>query len=113
MLMRACWLGFMQSAGETNNGCGYWQIVLLFDIPIPDCDGASRMQPSEQIGRRIKLHDLRVLSAVVQAGSMSKAARLLNTTQSTISKSIAELEQTIGARLLDRNAQGVEPTHYG
>jgi len=71
------------------------------------------VQPSEQIGRRIKLHDLRVLSAVVQAGSMSKAARLLNTTQSTISRSIAELEQTIGARLLDRNAQGVEPTHYG
>jgi DNA-binding transcriptional LysR family regulator len=44
---------------------------------------------------------------------MSKAAALLNTTQSTISRSIAELEQTIGVRLLDRNAQGVEPTHYG
>src|SRR5262245_38493150 len=71
------------------------------------------VQPSEQIGRRIKLQDLRVLSVVVQAGSMSKAARLLNTTQSTISKSIAELEQTIGAQLLDRNSQGVEPTRYG
>jgi DNA-binding transcriptional LysR family regulator len=71
------------------------------------------MQSSDQIARRIKLHDLRVLGTAVQAGSMSKAAALLNTTQSTISKSIAELEQTIGARLLDRNAQGVEPTHYG
>jgi DNA-binding transcriptional LysR family regulator len=71
------------------------------------------MEPSDQIRRRIKLHDLDVLTAVVQAGSMSKAATLLNTTQSTISRSIAELETTIGVRLLDRKAQGVEPTHYG
>src|SRR5262245_7631041 len=71
------------------------------------------MQSTDQIGRRVKLHDLRILTAVVQAGSMSKAAALLNTTQSTISRSIAELEQTLGVRLLDRNAQGVEPTHYG
>ena len=71
------------------------------------------MQPNDQISRRIKLHDLRVLTAVVEAGSMSKAATVLNTTQSTISRSIAELEQTIGVRLLDRQAQGVEPTHYG
>lgn len=71
------------------------------------------MQSSDQIGRRIKLHDLRVLTAVVQAGSMSKAAEVLNTTQSTISRSIAELEQTIGLKLLDRNARGVEATHYG
>ncbi len=61
----------------------------------------------------MKLHDLHVLMAVVQAGSMSKAAALLNTTQPAISRSIAELEHTIGVRLLDRNPQGVEPTEYG
>ena len=44
---------------------------------------------------------------------MSKAAALLNTTQSAISRSIADLEQTIGVRLLDRGPQGVEPTQYG
>src|SRR4051812_29888061 len=71
------------------------------------------MELSDRIGRRIKLHDLHVLMAVVQAGSMSKAAALLNTTQSAISRSVAELEQTIGVRLLDRNPQGVEPTQYG
>jgi DNA-binding transcriptional LysR family regulator len=71
------------------------------------------MQVSDRIGRRMKLHDLNVLMAVVQAGSMSKAAALLNTTQSAISRSIAELEHTIGARLLDRGPQGVEPTQYG
>ena len=71
------------------------------------------MQLSDRIGRRLKLYDLHVLMAVVQAGSMKKAAALLNTGQSAISRSIAELERTIGVRLLDRNPQGVEPTGYG
>src|SRR5213080_736817 len=71
------------------------------------------MQVSDRIGRRMKLHDLHVLMAVVQAGSMSKAAALLNTTQPAISRSIAELEHVVGVRLLDRSAQGVEPTRYG
>lgn len=71
------------------------------------------MQLSDRIGRRLKLQDLHVLMAVVQAGSMNKAAALLNTGQSAISRSIAELERTIGVRLLDRNSQGVEPTEYG
>jgi DNA-binding transcriptional LysR family regulator len=73
----------------------------------------AEMQLSDRIGLRMKLHDLHVLMAVVQAGSMSKAAALLNTTQPAISRSIAELERTIGVRLLDRNPQGVKPTEYG
>jgi len=71
------------------------------------------MQLSDRIGRRMKLHDLHVLMAVVQAGSMSRAAQLLSTTQSAISRSIADLEQTIGVRLLDRGRHGAEPTEYG
>ena len=71
------------------------------------------MQMSDRIGRRIKLHDLHVLMAVVQAGSMNKAAALLNTGQSAVSRSIAELEHTVGVRLVDRNPRGVEPTKYG
>jgi DNA-binding transcriptional LysR family regulator len=71
------------------------------------------MQLSDRIGLRVKLHDLHVLMTVVQAGNMSKAAALLNTTQPAISRSIAELERTIGVRLLDRNSQGVEVTEYG
>src|SRR6195256_6032390 len=71
------------------------------------------MQLSDRIGRQIKLHDLHVLMAVVQTGSMNKAAALLNTGQSAISRSIADLERTIGVRLLDRPPQGVEPTEYG
>lgn len=61
----------------------------------------------------MKLHDLHVLMTVIQAGSMGKAAQILNTTQPNISRSIAELEHTLGVRLLDRHRQGIEPTEYG
>lgn len=71
------------------------------------------MQLSDRIGRRIKLQHLHVLMTVVKAGSMKKAAGLLNTSQPAITRSIAELEHNIGVRLLDRNAQGIEPTEYG
>ena len=57
------------------------------------------MQLSDRIGRRMKLHDLHVLMAVVQAGSMNKAASLLHTTQPAISRSIGKLEQNLGVRL--------------
>jgi DNA-binding transcriptional LysR family regulator len=71
------------------------------------------MDVSDRVGRRIRLHDLHVLLAVVQAGSMNKAAALLNTGQSAISRSIADLEHAIGAPLLDRTPQGVGTTAYG
>src|SRR5262245_64715821 len=51
--------------------------------------------------------------AVAQSGSMGKAARRLNTSQSAISRSIAELEHAFGVRLFDRGRLGVEPTQYG
>ena len=76
-------------------------------------DGDDTMQVSDRIGRPIKLQDLHVLMAVVQAGSMNKAAVFLNMTQSAVSRSIAELERALGVSLLDRSAQGVAPTAYG
>jgi DNA-binding transcriptional LysR family regulator len=61
----------------------------------------------------MKLQDLHVLMTVIQAGSMGKAAERLNTVQPAISRSIAELEHTLGVRLLDRHRHGVEPTAFG
>lgn len=77
------------------------------------CNRGIQMQLSDRIGRRMKLHDLHVLMTVVQAGSMNKSAALLNTTQPAVSRSIADLERSLGVRLLDRHQQGVEPTEYG
>jgi DNA-binding transcriptional LysR family regulator len=75
--------------------------------------GCPVMNKSDRIERRLKLHDLRVLMSVVQAGSMSKAAEHLGTAQPALSRSIAELEHALGVRLLDRSPRGVEPTAYG
>ena len=71
------------------------------------------MQLKDRIGCRMKLNDIHVLMAVVQAGSMGKAAAVLNTGQPAISRSIADLEHALGVRLLDRDRQGVKPTEYG
>jgi DNA-binding transcriptional LysR family regulator len=71
------------------------------------------MSEIERIERRLSLHDLRVLMSVIQAGSMGKAAKRLATSQPAISRSIAELEDALGVRLLDRTSQGIEPTEYG
>jgi DNA-binding transcriptional LysR family regulator len=66
-----------------------------------------------RIGRRLRLRDLHVLSAVAEAGSMAKAAVALGVSQPVISDAVADLEATIGVRLLDRSRRGVTPTLYG
>ena len=66
-----------------------------------------------RIGRRVRLRDLHVLFAVEQSGSMAKAAAQLGITQSAISQMVAELEEALGVRLLDRSPRGVEATVYG
>src|SRR4051812_15070851 len=71
------------------------------------------MRVSDRIGRPLKLHDLHVLMAVAKTGTMSKAAGLLNTTQPAISRSIADVEASLGVKLLDRTARGVDVTEYG
>jgi DNA-binding transcriptional LysR family regulator len=66
-----------------------------------------------RIGRRVRLRDLHVLFAVVQHGSMAKAAGPLGLTQSAVSQSVAALEHALGVRLLERARRGVAPTMYG
>ncbi len=66
-----------------------------------------------RIGRRPRLRDLHIFSAVVESGSMAKAGALLRVTQPAVSKAIGDLEAAIGVRLLDHSPRGVEPTIYG
>src|SRR5215813_1677607 len=67
----------------------------------------------QRLGRHLKLRELNVLLTVARCGSMGKAAAQLSVSQSAISKAIADMEYTLGVRLLDRSPQGVEPTIYG
>jgi DNA-binding transcriptional LysR family regulator len=66
-----------------------------------------------QIGRRMRLRDLYVFSTVARLGSMAKAAKQLGVSQPAVSEVIADLENALGVRLLDRKTQGVEVTAYG
>ena len=71
------------------------------------------MQWADRIGRRLKPRDLHVFLAVAEQGNMAKAAQQLAISRPVVSKTIADLENTLGVRLLDRTPQGVEPTRYG
>jgi DNA-binding transcriptional LysR family regulator len=71
------------------------------------------MDWADRIGRRVKLRDLHVLLAVAECGGMARAAERLAITHPVVSKTISDLEQALGVRLLDRGARGVEPTAYG
>jgi DNA-binding transcriptional LysR family regulator len=51
--------------------------------------------------------------AVVEAGSFSAAARRLNHGQPAVSKSVAQLEEHLGARLLLRSTRGLTATDAG
>ncbi|MFM0592763.1 LysR family transcriptional regulator [Paraburkholderia dilworthii] len=50
---------------------------------------------------------------VIEAGSFSAAARRLNVGQPAVSKSIAQLEERLGVRLLLRSTRGLTPTDAG
>jgi DNA-binding transcriptional LysR family regulator len=71
------------------------------------------MDWSDRIGRRIKLRDLHVMLAVAESGSMAKASQKLAISHPVVSKTISDLEHTLGVKLFDRTSQGVEITRYG
>jgi DNA-binding transcriptional LysR family regulator len=71
------------------------------------------MQWTDRIQRRVKMRDLHVLVAVANAGSISRAAEHLAISHPVVSRTISDLEHTLGVRLFDRNSHGVEPTMYG
>jgi DNA-binding transcriptional LysR family regulator len=74
-------------------------------------DRANRLD--EQILRRLKLRELRVLMTVAECGSMGQAATKLAVSQPAVSKAISEMEHTLGVQLLERSVHGVVPTLYG
>jgi DNA-binding transcriptional LysR family regulator len=50
---------------------------------------------------------------VVETGSFSAAARTLNVGQPAVSKTVAQLEERLGVRLLIRSTRGLSPTEAG
>lgn len=71
------------------------------------------MKWTDRVGRRVKLRDLHIALAVADAGSMTRAAEELAVSYPVVSKTISDLEHTLGVKLFDRSISGVKPTHYG
>ena len=71
------------------------------------------MKWMDRIGRRVKLRDLHIVLAVAEAGSMTRAAENLAVSYPVVSKTISDLEHTLGVKLFDRSSTGIAPTHYG
>jgi DNA-binding transcriptional LysR family regulator len=59
------------------------------------------------------LRQLHTFIAVIEAGSITEAARSLNLTQPAASQQLRELQRTLGARLFDRAEGRVVPTAAG
>ena len=59
------------------------------------------------------IRELRYFTQVARAGSFSRAAALLNVTQSALSRQLKKLEDELGVLLLVRRSDGVEVTKAG
>jgi DNA-binding transcriptional LysR family regulator len=64
-------------------------------------------------GLSMTLHQLRVFHAVVNARTMTSAAKQLGLSQPSLSQQLGRLESVIGARLFDRRPNEMELTEAG
>ena len=61
----------------------------------------------------MKNHQLKALVQVAESGSIRAAARTMSLCQSTLTKSLRELEEELGVELLTRSYKGIEFTDAG
>jgi LysR family transcriptional regulator for bpeEF and oprC len=59
------------------------------------------------------LEQLRILVKVVQAGSFTRAAELLGTQKSYVSRVVAQLEAELGGKLIERTTRTLSVTETG
>ena len=60
-----------------------------------------------------RLASMKTFIRVIDAGSFSKTATLLGIGQPAVSKTVAQLEERLGVRLLTRSSRGLTPTEAG
>jgi len=63
--------------------------------------------------RNLDLTALRAFATVASAGGVTRAAAMLNLTQSAVSMQLKRLEEALGVRLLERSGRGVSLTPAG
>ncbi|HYG42382.1 MAG TPA: LysR family transcriptional regulator [Bordetella sp.] len=62
---------------------------------------------------KLRIRHLEIVLTVAELGNLSKAATQLHSTQSGLSRAIAEIEEVVGARLFERTAKGTTCTLLG
>lgn len=62
---------------------------------------------------QIKLHQLKAFNAIAEQGSIRGASRALSLSQPAVTKSMRELEETVGTALVHRGAKGIVLTQCG
>lgn len=70
-------------------------------------------KPAKTLQDKVKLSQLRTLIAIASTGSFSEAALQLDVSQSTVSHSIAALEDALGVMLIHRGRQRASLTPVG
>ncbi len=60
-----------------------------------------------------KLDALRIFATVIETHGLTAAARRLGLSRSAVSKAVTQLEQSLGAQLLNRTTRHVSPTDTG
>lgn len=61
----------------------------------------------------MELRQLRYFVAIVDSGSLSRAAALVHSVQPALSQQMTQLEDELGVQLLQRSVKGVTPTDAG
>ena len=71
------------------------------------------MEKNSLFSQRIRLRHLHTFVAVAQQGTLGRAAETLNLSQPALSKTLNELEQLTGTRLIERGRLGAQLTLPG
>ncbi|VFS75546.1 HTH-type transcriptional activator CmpR [Raoultella planticola] len=61
----------------------------------------------------VNLRHIEIFHAVMTTGNLTEAARLLNTSQPTVSRELARFEKVIGLKLFERTRGRLQPTVQG
>lgn len=71
------------------------------------------MSLTRRLVNRLKLKHWALLSALAETPTLNQAAALINVTQPSATKMLADIEQAFGFAIFERHARGMRPTPLG
>lgn len=77
-----------------------------------ECHNVAAFPPRSESSRAVKIKQIRYFVAVVEHGSLSRAAKAQYVTVQAVSKAIADLEAELGRSLFVRESDGMRPTPF-